>query len=270
MRARSSALLLTSIVVAGAAAGGCAARPAAAPRSPAAGWRVVDLTWPLSPDIPTFEGKPSFASKVDKTVEADGYFLSIVTVEEHTGTHVDAPVHFAPGTATVDQLPAAQLVGAAAVVDVTAAVAANPDYAVTVADLRAWEAQHGALGPGAIVLVRTGWGARWAEPARYRNPDAQGVMHFPGVSVEASKYLTERGVRGLGIDTLSTDPGPSTTFAEHKQFLTAGGFHIENVAHLDQLPAAGATVVVAPLPFRGGSGAPARVLALLPASAPAP
>ena len=266
MRARSSALSHTLIAaaVAATAAAGCAAKPAAAPRGPA-GWRVVDLTWPLSSDVPTFEGKPTFASKVEKTVAADGYFLSTVTVEEHTGTHVDAPAHFAPGTAAVDQIPAEQLVGAAAVIDVTAAVAKNPDYTVTVDDLRAWEAKHGALGPRSIVLVHTGWAARWADPARYRNPDAQGVMHFPGVSIEAAKYLTEHGVRGIGIDTLSTDPGPSTTFAEHKQFLAAGGVHIENVAHLDQLPAAGATVVVAPLPVRGGSGAPARVLALIPA-----
>jgi kynurenine formamidase len=243
----------------------CGARPPpqAAPRSPAE-QRVVDLTWPLSADVPTFSGEPTYKAEVLETIQANGYYLANVTVNEHTGTHVDAPAHFAAGGATVDQLPADQLVGPAAVVDVTPAVAASPDYAVTAADLRAWEAKHGPLGPRMIVLIRTGWGERWSEPARYRNADAKGVMHFPGVSPEASRYLIDRGVRAIGIDTLSLDPGPSTTFAEHNQFLAAGGWHIENVAHLDQLPATGATLVVAPLPFRGGSGAPARVFAFLP------
>jgi kynurenine formamidase len=252
-------------IIAAVTAAACAARtpPPATPSFPL-GWRVVDLTWPLAPDIPTFSGQPTYTARTQKTVEADGYYIAGVTLDEHTGTHVDAPSHFATGGAGVDQLPLEQLVGPAAVVDVTAAVAANPDHAVTVADLRAWESQHGALGARTIVLIRTGWAERWREPARYRNPDPQGVMHYPGVSVEASRYLTERGVRAIGIDTLSTDPGPSATFEQHKQFLSAGGLHIENVAHLDQLPATGAVVVIAPLPFRGGSGAPARVLAFVP------
>jgi kynurenine formamidase len=242
----------------------CTARaPSTTPRFPS-DWRVVDLTWPLAPDVPTYEGEPSYAAEVQKKVETDGYYLARVTLIEHTGTHVDAPSHFATGAANVDQIPIEQLVGAAAVVDVTAAVASNPDYAVTVEDLRAWETAHGPLGSRTIVLIRTGWGARWPDSTRYRNADPKGVMHFPGVSIEASRYLTERGVRALGIDTLSTDPGPSTTFAEHKQFLSAGGCHVENVAHLDQLPASGATVVIAPIPFRGGSGAPARVIAFVP------
>jgi kynurenine formamidase len=262
MRERFSAI---KSIIATFAASACTARaPAAAPQFPS-GWRVVDLTWPLGPDAPTYEGALSYSAEVQKNVEPDGYYIRKVTVVEHTGTHLDAPAHFAKGGATVDQIPVEQLVGAAAVVDVTAAVAANPDYAVTVGDLRAWEAKHGALGARSIVLIRTGWGARWHDAARYRNSDPQGVLHFPGVSVEASRYLTERGVRALGIDTLSTDPGPSTTFGEHKQFLGAGGYHVENVAHLDQLPESGATVVIAPIPFRGGSGAPARVLAFLPA-----
>jgi kynurenine formamidase len=182
-------------------------------------------------------------------------------MDEHAGTHVDAPAHFKTGAPTVEQIAPEQLVGAAAVVDVTAAV---PDHQVTVDDLRGWEARHGALGAKHIVLIRTGWGARWSDPVKYLNQDAKGVMHFPGVSVEASRYLRERGVRCVGIDTLSTDPGPSQTFEQHKAFLGAGGYHIENLANLEQLPEAGAVVVVAPLPLARGSGAPARVLALVP------
>src|SRR5262249_15132261 len=139
-----------------------------------------------------------------------------------------------------------------------------PDYAMSVDDVRAWEGRNGQLPRGAIVLVRTGWGARWSSVDRYRNADANGVMHFPGVSVAAARFLLDRGVRGIGIDTLSVDPGPNEKFDEHRTFLPAGGFHIENLANLEALPEAGATVIVAPLPLAAGSGAPARVLAIVP------
>ncbi|WP_437506074.1 cyclase family protein [Sorangium sp. So ce1099] len=246
------------------------ASPHAAQAAPAvldiATARVVDLTHPITPEIPLYPGNKPYASEVLSTVEKDAYYSSRFSMDEHAGTHVDAPAHFSAGAATVEQLAPEQLVGPAAVVDVTAKVAASPDHQVTVDDLRGWEARHGALGARHIVLIRTGWGARWSDRARYLNQDAKGVMHFPGVSVEASRYLRERGVRGVGIDTLSTDPGPSQTFEQHKAFLGAGGYHIENLANLDQLPEAGAVVVVAPLPLARGSGAPARVLALVPAA----
>ncbi|WP_438025977.1 cyclase family protein [Sorangium sp. So ce233] len=228
--------------------------------------RVVDLTHPITPGMPLYPGNKPFALETLSTVEKDAYYSNRFAMDEHAGTHVDAPAHFMAGAATVEQIAPEQLVGAAAVVDVTAKVAASPDYLVTVDDLRGWEARHAALGARHIVLIRTGWGARWSDPAKYRNQDAKGVMHFPGVSVEASRYLRERGVRCVGIDTLSTDPGPSETFEQHKAFLGAGGYHIENLANLEQLPETGAVVVVAPLPLARGSGAPARVLALVPAS----
>jgi kynurenine formamidase len=226
--------------------------------------RVVDLTHPITPEMPLFPGDKPYASETLNTIELNAYCSNRFSMDEHAGTHVDAPAHFAAGTATVEQIAPEQLVGSAAVVDVTAAVAMNPDHRVTVDDLRSWEARHGALGARHIVLIRTGWGARWSDPAKYRNEDARGVMHFPGVSVEASRYLRERGVRCIGIDTLSTDPGSSGTFEQHRAFLGAGGYHIENLANLEQLPEAGAIVVVAPLPLARGSGAPARVLALVP------
>ncbi|WP_438017120.1 cyclase family protein [Sorangium sp. So ce315] len=227
--------------------------------------RVVDLTHPITPGMPLFPGNKPYALETLSTVEKDAYYSNRFAMDEHAGTHVDAPAHFRVGAATVEQMAPEQLVGAAAVVDVTAKVAASPDYQLTVDDLRGWEARHGALGARHIVLVRTGWGARWSDPAKYLNQDAKGVMHYPGVSVEASRYLRDRGVRGLGIDTLSTDPGPSETFEQHKAFLGDGGYHIENLANLEQLPETGAVVVVAPLPLGRGSGAPARVLALVPA-----
>ncbi|WP_437675647.1 cyclase family protein [Sorangium sp. So ce131] len=249
----------------GGAAGGSAAAHGALGGIDLASARVVDLSHPITPEMPLFPGSKPYATQTLGTVEKDGYYINRFSMDEHAGTHVDAPAHFKTGTATVEQIAPEHLVGAAAVVDVTAKVAASPDHQLTVEDLRGWEARHGALGPRHIVLVRTGWAARWGEPARYQNQDAKGVMHFPGVSVEASRYLHERGVRGIGIDTLSTDPGPSQTFEQHKTFLGAGGYHIENLANLDQLPETGAVVMVAPLPLARGSGAPARVLALVPA-----
>jgi kynurenine formamidase len=239
-------------------------REASAPAEWLARARVVELGHPLSPDMPLYPGGTPLGVKVLGTVEQDGYFIRHFTVGEHSGTHVDAPAHFAPGAATVDRLPPETLVGPAAVVDVTAQVAQNPDYTVSPADLEAWERQHGPLQPQHLVLIRTGWAARWPDEKRYRNADAAGVMHFPGLSVAASQLLRQRKVRAVGIDTLSTDPGPSATFEQHRDFLAGGGYHIENLADLSMLPPVGAFLVVSPLPVKDGSGAPARVFAFLP------
>jgi kynurenine formamidase len=133
-----------------------------------------------------------------------------------------------------------------------------------VTPIHKWEALHGRILAGAIVLLRTGWGSRWPDPARYRNMDAKGVMHFPGYSVEAAKLLVERGAIGLGIDTLSVDYGPSQNFEVHHVDLPAGLYNIENLANLDQLPEAGAFLIAAPIKLAGGSGGACRVFALLP------
>ena len=226
--------------------------------------RVIDLGHPFTPDMPVYPGGTPLDAKVLGTVEKDGYFIRQFVMGEHVGTHVDAPAHFAPGMATVDRLPPEALVGPAAVVDVTAQVAQNPDYEVSPADIEAWERANGPLQSQHLVLIRTGWASRWPDEKRYRNADAAGVMHFPGLSVAASQLLRQRQVRAVGIDTLSTDPGPSTTFAQHKDFLSAGGYQIENLADLSMLPAVGAFLVVSPLPVKDGSGAPARVFAFLP------
>ncbi|WP_084610769.1 cyclase family protein [Archangium violaceum] len=226
--------------------------------------RVVDISHPLTERMPVYPGGTLMSAKLKGTVEKDGYYIRDFTVGEHTGTHVDAPAHFAAGAKTVDQIPVESLAGPAAVVDVSDKAAQNADYEVTVEDLEAWERQHGALKPQHIVLIRTGWASRWPDAARYGNADASGVMHFPGVSMAASQLLNTRQVRGIGIDTLSTDPGPSKTFEQHRHFLSGGGYHIENLADLSALPANGAYVVVQPVAVQGGSGSPARVLAFIP------
>ncbi|MBN1205594.1 MAG: cyclase family protein [Myxococcaceae bacterium] len=256
-----------ALLLGGCATSGTRSHEPQGANSPAA-WlaraRVVELGHPFAPDMPVFPGGVRLSAKVMGTVEHDGYYIRQLEIGEHTGTHVDAPAHFAAGSAPVDKLPPEALMGPAAVVDVTAQVAANPDYEVSPGDIEAWERKHGALQPQHLVLIRTGWAARWPDEQRYRNTDASGVMHFPGLSAAASRLLRQRQVRGIGIDTLSTDPGPSTTFEQHKDFLTGGGYHIENLADLSMLPPTGAFIVVSPLPVKDGSGAPARVFAFLP------
>lgn len=222
----------------------------------------VDLTHPLHPAIPLFSGAFEWRPL---TRYADGYYSNAFACPEHTGTHVDAPAHFVEGRWSVDEIPASRLVGPAAVVDVQGAVAKNPDYLLNLRDLEQWERRHGPLPQGGILLVRTGWGKRWEDAAAYRNVDAQGVFHFPGISPEAAEFLVQRRrLVGVGIDTLSLDHGPSKDFRTHHILLGANLYGIENLAHLEALPPVGATLVVAPLPIRKGSGAPARVLAFLP------
>lgn len=183
---------------------------------------------------------------------------------EHYGTHLDAPAHFAAGTATVDQIPAKKFFGPAVVLDARGEAAKDADYRLPAARIAEWERAHGRIPQGAVVLLRTGWSARWPDAQKYRNQDKQGKMHFPGFSDEAAKVLIERGVSGLGCDTLSVDYGASEDFSVHHLALGAGLYHLENLADLSEVPEAGAFLVVAPIKLEGGSGGPVRVFALLP------
>ncbi|MCI0341184.1 MAG: cyclase family protein [Planctomycetales bacterium] len=225
---------------------------------------VVDLTYPLGPSTPLWPGSPPVAIEKVAGYES-GYYANRLSTPEHAGTHVDAPAHFHEGTATVDLLRPEDLVAPAVVVDVSAPVAESADYRCTQADLERFEARHGRIPAGALVLLHTGWRARWPDGERYRNADAAGTMHFPGFSEEAVTFLVKnRDVRGIGLDTLSTDWGGSTAFGVHKILHAAGRYGLENLANLHLLPPTGAVVVVGVLPVEKGSGAPARVLALVP------
>ncbi len=198
----------------------------------------------------------SLEKKAD--LEKDGYYLNAFRMGEHTGTHVDAPLHFVPGTSTVEAIAPEKLVAPGFVLDVESKCG-NPDYRLSAEDVAAFERKHGRIPAGSIVLVRTGWSKRWSDPKSYVN-----LLHFPGLSVEAARVLADRGVAGVGIDTLSVDYGPSQDYPVHRILHGREIYHIENVAGLDRIPAVGATIVVAPLPIRGGSGAPCRVFALVP------
>jgi kynurenine formamidase len=227
--------------------------------------RVLDLSYAISDKLVPWPGDDKFfAAKVNASVEKNGYFTRSFWMLEHYGTHLDAPAHFPPGKTTVDQIPVKQLFGPAVLIDVRAESAKDADYQLPAARVEEWEKRHGKIPEGSIVLVRTGWASRWPDVQKYRNQDAQGKMHFPGLSAEAAKLLIERKVSGLGCDTLSVDYGASNDYAVHHLSLGAGLYHLENLADLSEVPETGASLIVAPIKLEGGSGGPVRVFALLP------
>jgi kynurenine formamidase len=230
--------------------------------------KVVDLTHTVGAQVPHWreQNAPSqFHAKAIETYARDGYFGRKIEIPEHFGTHMDAPRHFDPAGKSVDQLPVRNFLAMAVVVDVSASVRADPDYRVTVADLENWEKAHGPMPRGCLVLLRTGWASRWSSEKLFMNPDAKGVMHFPGYSLEAARHLLEHAhPAGIGIDTSSIDYGPSKSFEVHHLTMSAGLYHLENVADLEELPSTGACVIALPMKLEGGSGSPARVLALVP------
>lgn len=226
---------------------------------------IVDLTYPLNEANPYWPGeqyKP-FAFELLASLPEDGVYSGAFCTPEHLGTHIDAPVHFVAGQPSVDELPLTRLVAPLVVVDVREVVQENPDYQLSVQDLERWEDRYGSIPQGAMVLAYTGWGQRWNDFARYKNEDDSGQLHFPGFSPEAARFLVrQRGVVGLGIDTLSVDYGLSEEFQVHHIVHGAGGYHVENVANLDQVPQSGAWLLAAPIKIEGGSGGPARVWAV--------
>lgn len=228
------------------------------------GGRLVDLGHPMTVTDPTWSGKPdAFSHTVTATIEKTGIFAGRFTADEHFGTHVDAPAHFAPGKWTVDQIPVERLMRPGHCINVTEKAAADEDYQVTHTDITEWEARHGEIREGAIVLIATGWDARWPA-ARYMNV-RDGVKHFPGLTEAAALLLArDRRVAAIGIDTPSVDYGPSTTYEAHRASQPLNVYHVENARGLTALPASGFEVIVAPANVRGGSGAPARVFARLP------
>ena len=227
--------------------------------------KVVDLTYALNDKFPRWPGDArSFEARENASMAKDGYFTRSVWMLEHYATHMDAPAHFTAGKATVDQIPAERLFGPTVVIDVTSNVRDDVDYRLTTRRIERWEREHGRIQPGSIVLLQTGWAKRAGDEERYRNMGRGGNMRFPGFSVEATKLLIERGVVGLGIDTMSVDHGRSKDFEVHKASHGAGLYHLENLADMSALPEAGAFLVVAPIKLEGGSGGAVRVFAILP------
>lgn len=237
--------------------------------------RVVDLTYTFDDATLYWPTSPS-AFKLDSLHHGPtpgGFFYSanMMCTPEHGGTHMDAPIHFAKGTRTADQIPPRQLIAPAVVIDVASRCAKDPDYTLTRDDVLAFEKAHGRIPEGAIVIMRTGWGARYPDRKRYfgdDTPNDASNLHFPSFGKSAAQILVhDRKVGVVGVDTPSIDHGPSKDFIVHQITAKANVPGLENLANLDQLPPTGAWVIALPMKIGGGSGGPARVVALLPPKA---
>ena len=226
--------------------------------------KVVNLTIPLSSEVVMWPGAPAPEAETLVTVAHDGYYARRVSLFEHSGTHFDAPCHFIDGAKTVDKIPASELVRQAVVIDISARIGSDADGELSLADVEAFEKEHGQIPQNSAILLRTGWEEFNSDAVKYAG--APGDLRFPGFGVEASKFLVnERGAVAFGIDTLGIDPGSASSFPVHSQVThPAGLWHLENLQNLSQLPPVGAWIVVGVLPLVGGSGSPARVIALVP------
>lgn len=250
------------------AGGGAAALAALVPGSAAADHkrghkdrgRVADLTHVFRAGFPVYEGaKP--ARFPLKNYATDGYYSQGWTFGEHSSTHMDAPGPFVEGGRLVPQLRSEELFAPIAVIDISGRAARNPDAEVTVKDIRRYERRHGRLKRGAAVLMHSGWDARATDEA-FLNADAGGTFHFPGFGADAAEYLLDRTKAAvIGVDTISLDPGNSTTFPVHLNWLGSDRYGLEGLANLGAIPPRGATLIVGVIPWEAGSGGPCRVLA---------
>ncbi|HXM74445.1 MAG TPA: cyclase family protein [Chthoniobacterales bacterium] len=236
--------------------------------------RYVDLTHEFAPGIPRW---PGFPDETRKTIywyekrpdtKGAGFFSEVFTHVGQWGTHVDPPAHFMKGLRTVDQIDLKEMILPLVVVDVHEDVAKNPDYTLSTERVKKWETDHGQIPVGAFVAMRTDWSKRWPDAAKMENKDSKGVAHYPGWSLPALKYLyEERKITASGHETTDTDPGIATTkddYSLETYILSTNHYQIELLTNLDQVPEAGAIVVVSFPKPKGGSGFPARVFAIVP------
>jgi kynurenine formamidase len=223
--------------------------------------RIVDLTHALHAQIPYWpgDGYGPFRYTPINVLERDGKAAGRFEMPEHMGTHLDAPNHFVERAESVDTVPLERLLRPAVVFDISERAVVNPGVLLAAEDVLAWEQHWGRVPAGSLAIVRSGWSARWTDPDAFRNQ-----MRFPAIAEGAAHVLVrERGVVGLGIDTLSADNGEALNSPCHRLVHGAGAYIVENLANLEQLPERGAFVLIAPLPIVGGTGAPARVLAFI-------
>ena len=234
--------------------------------------RWIDLTHPFNEKSvywPTEEGFKKTQLYYGRTPGGWFYAAYSYAAAEHGGTHMDSPIHFAIGANTTDQVSIDQLIGPGYVIDVTAQSAENVDYLVTAADIEAFEAEHGQIPEGAIVLLNTGRAPLYPDRESYmgtaeRGAEAVAKLHFPGLALDGAKLLVERKVGAVGLDTPSIDYGQSKDFASHVELMTHNIPAFENVGDMSELPPVGSTIVALPMKIDGGSGAPLRIVAHVP------
>lgn len=227
--------------------------------------RVVHLSHVIQPEIPLWSGDPPVEFETVAEIEKDGYYLRRFSLGEHSATHINAPNSFYPQGMSIDQYPAESLIAKAVVIDIRDRASANPDYALTLSDVLAWEQQYGQIPQDSVILLFTGWQSKWSDQATFLNQDVSGGMHFPGFGSEATQFLLiKRQIAGVGIDTHGVDSGQDTTFATNRLVLEQPRIVLENLTNLDQLPPTGTTLIIGIMRLLGGSGSPAALLALVP------
>ncbi|MEP0961788.1 MAG: cyclase family protein [Roseobacter sp.] len=222
---------------------------------------VEDLTHTLHEDFPTYFGESQFSREQLFNYAEHSFNLFRYTVNEHTGTHIDAPLHFSADGTSVDEIPMSSLIAPLCVIDIAARAADNADAQVTPDDIKAWVSAHGDIPDQACVAMHSGWSAK-VDTDGFRNFDGQ-AQHYPGFHIEATEMLLETGAASIAVDTLSLDHGMSADFATHYAWLPQGRFGIECLANLDRVPASGATLVIGAPKHRGGTGGPARIFAMV-------
>ncbi len=228
----------------------------------------VDLTHAFDTETPHWKGFQPMGRKVLFDHDKDGFRVEEFCHVGQWGTHVDPPVHFHKGLRSIDQIDLKEMLLPLVVIDVHQKVEKNPDYTLTVDDVKAWESKHGAVPAGSFVAMRTDWSKRWPDQAKMSNPSKDGVAHYPGWSLAALQYLFEtRKVTAAGHETTDTDPGVATSkddYSLESYILKQNKYQIELLANLDRLPESGALVSVTWPKANNGSGFPARVFAILP------
>ncbi len=245
-----------ALAVTGAAAG-------VSPALAAGHEKVSDLTHEVHEQFPTYFGAQQLFRDQKFNIDDHGFNLYELRINEHTGTHIDAPLHFSADGQSVAEIPVSNLVAPLCVIDIRDRAADDPDTQVTPDDIKAWTAAHGDIPQNACIAMNSGWSSRVGGDG-FRNADADGKQHYPGFHVEAANLLMEEtGAMSIAVDTLSLDHGPSADFATHYAWLPSGRFGIEALANLDSVPASGATIVIGAPKLRGGTGGPARIFAMM-------
>ena len=234
--------------------------------------RWIDLSHGFSSETVYWPTADTFKlEEVFKGFTEKGFYYSAnnFSAAEHGGTHIDAPVHFAEGKNSVDQIPLSDLIAPAVVVDVSDKTMKNRDYQIDLDDFRDWEAQHGKITDGVIVLLNTGYAEFWSDIEKYmgtanRGAEAVSELHFPGLDPQAARWLVEeRNIKAIGLDTPSIDYGQSTHFVSHQILFGENIPVFENVSNIDKLPATGSFVIALPMKIKDGSGGPLRIVAFV-------
>ena len=222
---------------------------------------TIDLTHTLSESTPTYPGKTSFSRVVCAYYQA-GYRIDDIALSTGIGTHMDAPNHFCSDGIGMEAVPIERCFGEASVLHLSHKVQDNIDYGISRADIEEWEAIHGQIPPGSIVLFHTGWDRYWGTE-RFCEPDLNQQCHFPGIAEDGALLLVERAPRAIGIDAMGIDVGIESRFLAHHILLGAGIPLVENLAHLSDLPPTGSIVYLLPMKIQDAPEAPVRAIAII-------